>query len=398
MVAGVAGGIADALSVDVAPVRLAFAVLSLVSGAGVLLDAACWLFLPVDDGTSPVVDTRTRTDGTDVVQGLALASVVLGTALLFRTLGLWFPDRLLWPTVIASAGLAMVWKRSPPNPDQELGPVDLTPRSLLAVLQGRWSGSGRRTGARIAVGALLVLTGAGAFVAANGSLTALRQGLLAGVVLVLGLALIVGPWLVGLTEDLAAERRARIRADAQSEFAAHLHDSVLQTLAIIQRRAAEPREVVTLARRQERELRAWLYNATEARHDDGSTIAQALIASAQEVESDLGIRLEVVHVGDCPVDDRLQAILGAAREAMVNAAKHAGVDEVAVFAEVTPTLVEVFVRDRGCGFDPTRTAPDRRGLADSITARVERAGGSVRIHTEEGVGTEVQMQMGRTPA
>ena len=181
-------------------------------------------------------------------------------------------------------------------------------------------------------------------------------------------------------------------------MAAHLHDSVLQTLALIQRTADDPRRTVTLARQQERELREWLYGPRDARGSMVDSLAAALRRAASEVEAAYDVRIEVVIVGDAPMDDAVDALAQATREACVNAAKHSGVDEVSVYAEVrggwggTPGAVaEVFVRDRGRGFDRAAAAPDRRGIAQSIEARLERVGGSARIDSSPGEGTEVQL-------
>ena len=261
-----------------------------------------------------------------------MGSIVLGVALLLRRLGAWVPDRLLWPTVLVLAGLAMVWQRSPGGRPLFDDDTEVTPTTLLRALTIAWSGNGRRAFVRIVAGVLLVLAGSGAFLAANGSLTAARQGLIGGLVLAAGLGLILGPWLVRLSTELGAERRARIRSEAQSEFAAHLHDSVLQTLAIIQRRADQPREVVALARRQERELRAWMYGGTEARPlTEASTMGEALEAVAAEVETMHGVRVEVVRVGDCPMDDRIGALV------------HLRIGEVAELDEV---IDDVLLRER----------------------------------------------------
>ena len=405
LVGGVAGGIADQLGVDANLVRLAFVVLGFANGLGLFLYAIAWVLLPVTDGQGPIVAGQSRQLDRDVdlVRGLAVGAIVLGSALLARQVSPWLPDRLLWPAVVTAAGLAMVWRR---DPDRRAGDFIgtltngsvRTPKDVAAFITDSWSGSGRRTVARLAIGAVLVTLGAGAFIAANGSFTALRQGLVAGAILVIGLALILGPWLLRLSTDLARERRARIRSEARSDFAAHIHDSVLQTLAIIQRRADQPREVVTLARRQERELRAWLYADTEARSGDrGASLGETLEALTDEVEADHRVRIDLVRVGDVAMDDRLAPLTMAVREAVVNAAKHAGVDDISVYLEVDGRDIAVFIRDRGTGFDPDHVAPDRRGISDSIRARMERAGGRVRITSAPGEGTEVELSITAAP-
>jgi signal transduction histidine kinase len=210
------------------------------------------------------------------------------------------------------------------------------------------------------------------------------------------LGLLVGPWFMGLARSLSFERAARIREQERAELAAHLHDSVLQTLALIQKRAGDPREVAGLARRQERELRSWLLERPgRGKHN---TVVTALERAAAEVEELHRVPIEVVTVGDGPLDGRLEAVVQAAREAMTNAAKFAGSERVDLYAEVEPERVEVFVRDRGVGFDPLGIPPDRRGVRDSIIARMERHRGRADVHSRIGEGTEVELIMERAPS
>ena len=196
-----------------------------------------------------------------------------------------------------------------------------------------------------------------------------------------------------LGRELASERRQRIRSEERAEVAAHLHDSVLQTLALIQRNADDPRAVVTMARRQERELRGWLYEAEDRDSDGLDTLAGAVAGVAEEVEGLHGVSVDVVTVGDCPVDDQLDALVAAAREAMVNTAKWAGVSAVSVYVEVRDDEASVFVRDWGSGFDLESVAPDRHGLRDSVSGRMGRHGGSAVVRTAPGEGTEVALRM-----
>ncbi len=183
-------------------------------------------------------------------------------------------------------------------------------------------------------------------------------------------------------------RSARIRSQERAEVAAHLHDSVLQTLALVQKRAEDPREVAALARRQERELRAWLNNTRPAGEE---TLASALEAAAEEVEGDHHVPIEVVTVGDGPLDERAAALVAAAREALVNASKFAGPEPISLYVEVTDERVEVFVRDRGPGFAVDEVPNDRRGVRDSIVGRMERHGGRATVHSTPGYGTEVEL-------
>ena len=405
--AGVARGLADTLAVDVTYVRLAFVVLSLASGAGIVLYAAMWLFIPEADADAPIAHLSAIAGHDDLSarHGVALGSIVLGVALLLKRSGLWFPDRLLWPGVMVATGAAMVWRNdraSAAKDGRDPWSVDVrNPRSVARMVGEVLAGSGRTTFARIALGALLVLSGFGAFVASSSSFAVLRQSLTAGLALALGFVLLAGPWLLRMGRDLSAERTARIRSDARAEMAEHLHDSVLQTLAIIQKQANHPREVITLARRQERELRAWLFGGTDTKAGEtAAVLSEALEAIAEQVEQDHHVQVDVVKVGDGLSDARTHALLQAAREAMVNAAKHSGCDRISVFLEVSERdrseqVIEVFVRDRGKGFDQNLVPDDRRGLRDSMFSRVERVGGTVNVHSEIGEGTEVALVLHR---
>jgi signal transduction histidine kinase len=255
----------------------------------------------------------------------------------------------------------------------------------------------RRARLRLLVGSVLVAFGL-LLVAARGSIASgVRIGAVATAFSVVGVALLVGPWLARLAQEAAAERRERIRVQEREAMAAHLHDSVLQTLALIQRTADDPRRTVTLARQQERELRDWLYGAGGVGRTPGgpATFGSAIRGAAADVEGTYHVRVEVVVVGDTAADDAVEAVVAAAREAMVNAAKHSGAPEVSVYAEVGPDAVEVFVRDRGAGFDRTAVAADRHGIDRSIEARLERAGGEARLDTAVGSGTEWQLTVPR---
>jgi signal transduction histidine kinase len=249
---------------------------------------------------------------------------------------------------------------------------------------------------------VLVTGGLAVYLLNQGNLGQARFALLAAAATLVGVAVLTVPWWLRLMRALGEERRARIRTEERAEIAAHLHDSVLQTLALIQQQSESAREVRRLARSQERELRAWLYGpqgyGRAQPHGAGaavSTFATALHSAAGEVEDTYAVSMQVVVVGDCALEESLPALVQASREAMVNAAKHAGVAEVSVYAEVEPGQVHVFVRDRGAGFDPAAVAADRHGLADSIHGRMERHGGTVTLRTAPGEGTEVQLAIAR---
>jgi signal transduction histidine kinase len=229
--------------------------------------------------------------------------------------------------------------------------------------------------------------------------------LLAALAVLAGAALVLAPWWLRLAQELSAERRQRARAEERAEMASHLHDSVLQTLALIQRSASDPQQVRRLARAQERELRSWLFgnpspttgDQANSREAPTQLLSAALAALQQEVEMNHGLRAEVVTVGDAPLDERLEALVAATKEAVVNAAKWSGEDVVSIYAEVEPATVSVFVRDRGKGFDPSSVAPDRKGLSESVHARMRRNGGTSSVRSAPGEGTEVALRMPRAP-
>jgi len=291
---------------------------------------------------------------------------------------------------LAGTGLALLWRRPTPPPvtaptaSEALtapasGPAPQPDRDRLRDLYRGGFGIALITGA-----ALIVLSRTGALDSAG-------DAILTILVAILALALVLAPFWWRLGRNLAAERAERIRSQERAEMAAHIHDSVLQTLTLVQKRADDPREVAQLARAQERELRGWLFTGDRA--PASASLATALSEAAAEVEEAHRVPVEVVCVGDGPVGEPGAALVGAAREAMVNAAKFApDAGEIAVYAELEAQRAEVFVRDRGDGFDPEAVPGDRRGVRESIIGRMERSGGSARIRSGEG-GTEVELSI-----
>jgi signal transduction histidine kinase len=382
LVAGVAGGIADHLDVNVLWVRAAFVALMAVGGAGVVAYGLLWIFVRQEGaGVERVVPPRERQ------QALGLAALGLGVGLAASALGSSQLGWLVGPLGVVVVGAALVWREA-----------DEAQRRRLT--SGGWRAGWRAALLRVITGSLFVATGIAVFLLGRLDLGQVQFGLLAVLATLVGVAVITVPWWVRLVRDLGEERRERIRETERAEIAAHLHDSVLQTLALIQRQSDSPREVARLARGQERELRSWLYGVGGSRRSGigndppGGGLVAALAAAAAEVEDTYALTVRPVAVGgDRPLDDDLRALVLAAREAMVNAAKHAGVDEVSVYAEVEPDEVNVFVRDRGAGFDPDAVPDDRHGLADSVRGRMNRHGGTVRLRTAPGEGTEVHLRM-----
>jgi len=370
-IGGVCAGFAARLGIDPILIRIGFVLTLLAGGAGIPLYVIGWALIPAEGPERPVVSRLlTRRDTWLVAAGMAC--LTLAAVLLLRQWGVWFSDRLTWPLVIVAAGGALIWRQSQAAPEAREDKAQL-PREAVN---------------RVGIGVALVVGGALLFLSLNDS--SVRDAVLPVAVALIAVTIILAPWWVRLVRGLDAERAARIRSQERAEVAAHLHDSVLQTLALVQKRADDPREVAALARRQERELRAWLNNTRPA---GTATLAGALESAAAEVESDHHVPIEVVTVGDAPLDERATALVAATREALVNASKFAGPEPISLYAEVEDGRAEVFVRDRGPGFDPEAAPADRRGVRDSIIARMQRHGGTATIHSTPGTGTEVELVM-----
>ena len=363
VIGGVCAGIAQAIGLDPILVRLAVLVLTF-SGPGAPVYAIAWMVMPevsrsdadVDDAQSPI----------EIRRGVGLVMIVLGAVLGLREIGLTPPDAIVWPILLVGIGVGIVlWQVQP------------------TLEFSRWAA------VRIAAGIIVVGSGLAAFVAGNISLGAVRDSLFGMILVIGGLALLVGPWMVVLIRDRAEERRRRQQADARADVAAHLHDSVLQTFALMQR-TDDPREMSALARQQERELRRWLY--ADAADDPGEwTLKTAVERMTGVVEDRHDVTVETVVVGDAPIDTAVEALIAATGEAATNAAKWSGCASISVFVEVVDDEVQSFVRDTGSGFEIEEIAEDRLGVKESIVGRMERVGGRAEIITAPGDGTEVRL-------
>lgn len=385
LLGGVASGLALHLGIETLVVRIGFIVLAIPGGFGVLVYGALWVLLPVQGdawrGSTPGLESATRRGfrtGVRAVKGgrreagvaLSLCAVGLGGIVLLQNAGFWINARIFWPLLVAGSGVALLWWQS-----DESG-------SRWVIWRG-WKAWLRML---IGVGLLAAAVWLSLFQA--GVAGALDDVMGAILLAVGGISLVLGPWLLQLTRDLRMERRERVRSQERADVAAHLHDSVLQTLALIQRQAGDAQAVTLLARTQERELRTWLFESPTA---VDSTLRAALQRTASEVEGYHRVPVELVVVGDTPTDDHITALVGASREAMTNAAKHSGAARIDVFAEVQQHQVEVGVRDRGCGFDLSLVAVDRQGVKGSIVDRLARHGGRAHIRSSPGDGTDVRM-------
>ncbi|WP_280692288.1 ATP-binding protein [Kitasatospora sp. GAS204B] len=440
MLGGVAHGLAVHLGLPVTWVRAAFVLLFFANGIGVLLYAAFWFVVPIGIGEPAPQGLGPRyvwTNGEfvpadaagaapepllkgergrlarlrDLLQGTfqgeplvagqapaagpggaasrqnlgqlaALLMLVIGVMALLNVLGIQSAQPYAWPLLAIGVGVALVWRQADDSRWQ------------------RWfglEGGGKRriAFARVGAGVLLVTVGIITFLILQGTGSTLASVIEASLAVLAGVLVLTGPYALRMWQDLGAERTARIRAQERAEIAAHIHDSVLHTLTLIQRRSEDPKEVQRLARAQERELRLWLYRPEAAAEAAPDTLAERLRAVVAEVEDRHGVPVELVCVGDCPMDERLTAQMQAAREAMVNAAKYGGGGPVQVYAEVEGRTVSVFVRDHGPGFDPDTVPEDRMGVRESIIGRMKRNGGTARVRPAPDGGTEVELEMER---
>ncbi|MBB6628851.1 PspC domain-containing protein [Nocardioides sp. KIGAM211] len=397
VIGGVAAGLARHLALPVLWVRAGFVLAAALGGLGIVFYAGLWLVLPSDSSFetgAPGLESATRRGMRpgrirrlgDVGPAIALAALAFGAILLLEAvLG---QSAVFWPIFLGIVGVALLWRQA--DEAQRERWLDTTGRiDPVRVILGN---GGWASYARLAAGIGLVVVALTLFAFRGGSLAMARDVSVAALLGVVGIGIVVGPWIYRLASDLTDERAERVRTQERADVAAHLHDSVLQTLALIQKNAADGPTVARLARAQERDLRSWLYAGEST---DGSTLASALRGVAAAVEDAHGVSVDVVTVGDCDLDEALRPAVAATREAVTNAAKHAGTGRIDVYAEVTPGAVDVFVRDRGRGFDPAATPADRHGVRHSIIDRMQRHGGHAEVRSTPGEGTEVRLHLPR---
>ncbi len=387
-VAGVAAGLAAHLGLPVGVVRLGLAVAALAGGAGLALYVFLWVTVPTGDPQLAAAEQRPaalarlaprlRTgDRTVPVTDIAVGLLLLASAGLLVAVRNGVDVQMSWvlPTLIVLAGTALVWSQ------------------LDAVQRERWlSRAGGHTPVsvvRLAGGILLVGIGVLLLVGQDEPVGVLVRSGVAALAVLTGAALVLAPWGLRLVRELGDERAARAREAERADIAAHLHDSVLQTLALIRARADQPAEVARMARAQERELREWLYDDRSA---PGTSLAAELRAVVGEVEDGRAVAVDAVVVGDRVPDADTEALLQATREALVNAVVH-GRPPVSLYLEVADDAVEVFVRDRGDGFDLSAVPSDRFGVRESIMGRVRRRGGTATVTSRPDRGTEVHLRV-----
>ncbi len=377
---GVASGIAIELGVPPIAVRAALIVLAVAGGWGFTIYTVMWgwssyYWYRHSDQTPIAPDFD---DGGENQRLLGFGMVIVGLLFAAQEIGIAFVPTLVRAASLLALGSVVAWHRGV-FPDTDT--------------------SRRRAILRMAIGLLLAVGGAILIVASNLDGRAAISAVAAVLILVTGVAVVLGPWISRAMRQLGDERRARIRSEERADVAAHIHDSVLQTLALIQRQSDDPQAMVSLARRQERDLRDWLF-ADEAQNPaDSSMFRREFTDAAFAVEELHHVPIEVVVVGDCTLDhnDRVYALIGAAKEAMVNASMHSGADTIDVYAEVTDDVIEVFIRDTGRGFDPGAIPDDHRGVTQSIVGRMRRVGGSTIIDTAIDRGTEIALTLPLSP-
>ncbi len=389
---GVAAGLAKRTGFSVGLIRVVFIIATVVTtGYLAMAYVLAWLLIPAEDAEGNI-GTKALADKRGIGLAAGLASVLVLALIIASALNAPWVTSLAVPLIACAAGLVLIWRNAPEDELDYLrgladpaGMTETAPRSRRVL--------------RVIAAAVLLVIGLTLLLQGHDRFALLKP--LAGVILLVGgIALAFGPWWLRIAMEAAAERRGRIRAEERAEMASRVHDSVLQTLALIQRRAGDQHQVIQLARAQERELRAWLFDGRPPGSMEGqaATVADGVRLIQQEVEAQHGLAVDAVTVGDCELDDDLSALLAAAREATVNAAKWSGADVVSLFAEVEPDAVSLFVRDRGRGFDPAAVPADRKGLAESVRARMARRGGSATVRSSPGQGTEVSLVMPRSAA
>jgi signal transduction histidine kinase len=371
-------------------VRIGFVLVAIASGVMVFVYAMAWLLIPMEGDTGNIY-SRAISDRRGIRTAAAiLIPLLIAVQFITSALHVPFVGFVGWPTFLAIGIIVLIWRNAG---ESEKAFID---DDVMPLLGTGTHGNRRWLIARVVVGLLVGAVGIAVLVEGHTTVAALRP--VGGAVLVIAAAVVIfGPWWLSLVRDLIAERQARALAEERAQMAAHVHDSVLQTLALIQRSSDDPQQVVRLARAQERELRAWLFEGRPpgAIGEDATMLAEGVGLLQRQVEADHGIAVQVVLVGDCPLDDALRALLDAAREATVNAAKWSGADQVSIYAEVETDTVMVYVRDRGRGFDPEAVPEDRQGIAQSIRARVARSGGLAVVRSAPGEGAEVQLSVPR---
>jgi signal transduction histidine kinase len=387
---GVCGGFATRLGIKERNIRVIFALLTLVFGLGILLYMTFWLVITRSGEDHAIIQ--------HIFQNRREAQVVLlaflGTLVLIIALQLTSTQTsggFGWPLLLSGFAAFAVWQGASSDERNHLTEFFNT----APIIGGAFSKSRKGVFLRVVAGAALVFIGLSQFRHIRGVWGSAGSGIFGTALLVIGVLVLFAPWWLQNVRELSSERRERVRIEERASMVAHLHDSVLQTLTLIERAAGNEGDVVRLARNQERELRQWLFSPETV--TDSSTSFVGLVGAVEhDVENDYGVRVELVTVGDCVPDDRVTTLVAAGREAAINAAKWSQVESVSIFTEVEKNTISIFVRDRGVGFDLDAVPADRQGIALSIRQRMSQLGGEAVINTTVGSGTEVQLVMPRS--
>ncbi|USQ80568.1 PspC domain-containing protein [Ornithinimicrobium faecis] len=376
--AGVSQGLGDHLGLHPFAIRVLFVALTALGGAGALIYAFLWATIePVDQQDAASTLGRWASPGKLLVAGGG-AVVLLGIMGILQAQGLNLRLDVTIPVLVLTVGAVFIWAQLDPSGRERL--------------LGDDGGSRQKSLGRLVIGAGLAVVGLVALTTQNADLGQMRNVAAAVVVALIGVGLLAAPYVTRLWRNLREEQAATARATERADIAAHLHDSVLQTLALIQRRADDPTQVARLARAQERELRSWLYAGPVG---PAATLAGAVAAAGHDVEDLHGVPIEVIITGDRPLDSDGQALVNALREAMLNAVRH-GEPPVSAYVEVGAASVEAFVRDHGAGFELEGVPSDRLGVRESIMGRMHRHGGTARVRRLEH-GTEVSLELPLSP-
>lgn len=396
IIAGVGAGLGEYFGVRPTYVRMVLAIVTGLGAIGLLLYIGMWMAVPARQAhqraperahkvvlTSLEAQAHERRNGIYLVVATIVLALLAASALAINVLA------VIVPLTVVTVGAVLVWREFDRS---EAMDVDSAESGMFALSRDSFAL------ARIVAGGALVVVGLTYAVIREVNFAQFSSAFIVLVVAIGGIALLTVPVWMRMARTVESERAARIREMERANIASHLHDSVLQTLALIQKRASDPAQVTTLARRQERELRQWLFAVGERSRNDPTSVAAAIERIAEDIEDTFELQVsQVVVGGDAPLGDNEQAAIAAARECLVNVAKHAGVDRADVFCEVLSTddvpCLELFIRDRGRGFDPDAVPADRRGLALSVHQRIESRGGSVRVRSKIGSGTEVAIRI-----
>ena len=377
------GGVCAGLAVHLGiPVMLVRATLIALTATGVGAFAYLWLWVTVPEDTleasasgrlSPGLVRLREERAAQVARnrliatGVGLLVLAVAGAVLNATSALDWRD--MGSIVSIVVGITLVWSQS----------RDVRNWRSLRFVSAVFGGI-----ALLSLGVVIIAS------RDNPPIILLRGGLI-GAALVAGVLFALVPMWLRTTKDLSDAQAQRVRDAERADIAAHLHDSVLQALALIRASAEDPARVRAIALTEERELRAWLYTGHAQAAD---SLEAAVTEAVGGVESRYGVPISVVVVGDMRPGPGELALVAALAEACQNAVRH-GAPPVSVYVEVRPRAVEAFIKDNGAGFDPSAIAPDRHGVRDSIVGRMRRTGGNATIR-RLARGTEIALSVPRS--